>query len=92
MSVSWTCHDLTGSAWLHVITLAVPMSLVGVILILANPQSNPEVRSWMAETGLETAAAVEEYFENRVLALAAAAGRSYIVWQVWIRGHYNTGI
>ena len=32
--VSWTCHDLTGSAWLHVITLAVPMSLVASSLYL----------------------------------------------------------
>lgn len=45
-------------------------------------QSNPEVQAWMADEGLKGARDMEAYFEERVLALAAAAGRSYIIWQV----------
>ncbi|KAK9799837.1 hypothetical protein WJX73_007713 [Symbiochloris irregularis] len=44
-------------------------------------QSNPEVRDWMASAGVADMAALEQRFEERVLGLAAAAGRAYIVWQ-----------
>jgi len=46
-------------------------------------QNNPEIRGWMAEQDpvIEGMPALEEYFERRVLDLAEAAGRSYIVWQ-----------
>lgn len=44
-------------------------------------QSNPEIRQWMQSSGVADYAALEQEFERRVLALAAAAGRSYIVWQ-----------
>ena len=35
----------------------------------------------MASAGVADMAALEQKFEERVLSLAAAAGRSYIVWQ-----------
>lgn len=47
-------------------------------------QSNPDVRSWMSSNGLDNLSQLEEYFERRVLDLATLAGRSYIVWQVWV--------
>ena len=53
-----------------------------MILTAAPVQSNPEIRAWMAQQGLDSIKALEAHFERRVLALAAAAGRSYIVWQV----------
>ncbi len=46
-------------------------------------QSNPEIRKWMDAKGMDNDfARLEEYFETKVLELAAAAGKSYIVWQV----------
>ncbi len=36
----------------------------------------------MARQGFTTARQVEQYFEERVLQMAALAGRSYIIWQV----------
>ena len=36
----------------------------------------------MKSNGLESLSQLEGYFEERVLDLAAQAGRSYIVWQV----------
>ena len=45
-------------------------------------QSSPEIRAWMREHDVSSIAGLETYFEERVLALASAAGRSYIVWQV----------
>ncbi|EIE23444.1 putative beta-N-acetylhexosaminidase [Coccomyxa subellipsoidea C-169] len=44
-------------------------------------QSSPEIRAWMREHDVSSIAGLETYFEERVLALASAAGRSYIVWQ-----------
>jgi hypothetical protein len=38
----------------------------------------------MAAQGVDSIKALEAHFERRVLALAAAAGRSYIVWQVLV--------
>ena len=35
----------------------------------------------MKRTGLKDVTALEAYFEERVLGLASAAGRSYIIWQ-----------
>ena len=45
-------------------------------------QTSPEIKAWMAKAGLGSVFDLEAYFEQRVLALAKAAGRSYIVWQV----------
>ena len=39
----------------------------------------------MAANGVGSIKGLEAYFEKRVLALAKAAGRSYIVWQVRAR-------
>jgi protein tyrosine phosphatase (PTP) superfamily phosphohydrolase (DUF442 family) len=36
----------------------------------------------MSENGVESVAQLEAYYEERVLELCRAAGRSYIVWQV----------
>lgn len=44
-------------------------------------QSSPEIRAWMSQNGVKSISELEQYFEARVLALARAAGRSYIVWQ-----------
>ena len=46
-------------------------------------QNNPEIQEWMAQQDPEIRSmpALEQHFERRVLDLAAAAGRSYIVWQ-----------
>ena len=44
-------------------------------------QSNPEVQDWMKASHIASTAALEGYFEARVLKLASLAGRSYIVWQ-----------
>ena len=46
-------------------------------------QNNPEIQEWMAQQDPEICSmpALEQHFERRVLDLAAAAGRSYIVWQ-----------
>jgi hypothetical protein len=49
-------------------------------------QSSPEIRAWMREHDVSSIAGLETYFEERVLALASAAGRSYIIWQV---GHVS---
>jgi N-acetyl-beta-hexosaminidase len=45
-------------------------------------QSSPEIKAFMADNGLKDVAALETYFEGRVLGLARQAGRNYIVWQV----------
>ena len=45
-------------------------------------QSNPDVQEWMRSNGVDSLSQLEGYFEERVLELAALAGRSYIVWQV----------
>ncbi len=45
-------------------------------------QSSPEIKAWMREHDVTSISGLETYFEERVLALASAAGRSYIVWQV----------
>ncbi len=44
-------------------------------------QGNPDIRRWMAENGVGDIRALLDMFEGRVLDLAAAAGRAYIVWQ-----------
>ncbi|KAK9805226.1 hypothetical protein WJX72_007110 [[Myrmecia] bisecta] len=44
-------------------------------------ESNPDIKDWMAANKFKAMRETEEYFEGRVLELAAAAGRSYIVWQ-----------
>lgn len=44
-------------------------------------QSNPGVLEYMKRAGLKDMAALEAAFEERVLSLASAAGRSYIIWQ-----------
>eukprot|EP00884_Botryococcus_braunii_P008075 jgi/Botrbrau1/17269/Bobra.0015s0027.1 len=44
-------------------------------------KSNPEVQELMAREGFTTPHQVEQYFEERVLQMAAVAGRSYIIWQ-----------
>lgn len=55
--------------------------------VFCRVQTSPEIKAWMEETGLGSVLDLEAYFEQRVLALAKAAGRSYIVWQVrqWLR-------
>lgn len=44
-------------------------------------QSSPEIKAWMTQNGVKSIPELEQYFEAHVLALARAAGRSYIVWQ-----------
>ena len=44
-------------------------------------QSNPAVKDYMKAAGLSDMPALEADFEERVLQLAEAAGRSYIIWQ-----------
>lgn len=46
-------------------------------------QNNPDIQDWMTQQDPEIRSmpALEEHFERSVLDLAAAAGRSYIVWQ-----------
>ena len=44
-------------------------------------QGSAQVQAFMNRTGLKDVAALEAYFEERVLGLASAAGRSYIIWQ-----------
>eukprot|EP00891_Asterochloris_glomerata_P006265 jgi/Astpho2/6265/e_gw1.00088.42.1_t len=44
-------------------------------------ESNPEVQDWMKASHIASMAALEGYFEARVVKLASLAGRSYIVWQ-----------
>ena len=46
-------------------------------------QHNPAITKWMEKQDpvIESMSQLEEYFERRVLDLAAATGRSYIVWQ-----------
>ena len=46
-------------------------------------QNNPNIIKWMGiqNPSIKNMSALEEYFERRVLDLAAAAGRLYIVWQ-----------
>lgn len=46
-------------------------------------QSSPEIKAWMREHNVTSISELETYFEERVFALASAAGRSYIVWQVY---------
>lgn len=46
-------------------------------------QNNPNITQWRESQNpvIKNMSALEQYFERRVLDLAAAAGRSYIVWQ-----------
>ena len=48
---------------------------------LCAAQGNPAIKQWMAQHNMSNVRALLSMFEDRVLSLAAAAGRSYIVWQ-----------
>ncbi|KAK9836128.1 hypothetical protein WJX81_003786 [Elliptochloris bilobata] len=48
---------------------------------LACWESNPAIKQWMAQHNMRNVRALLSMFEERVLSLAATAGRSYIVWQ-----------
>lgn len=55
-------------------------------------QSNPRIKQWMAENSIPDMRALLSMYEGRVLSLAAAAGRSYLVWQACAHSFTGTQI